>query len=110
MATTYKVLGQAAPAATTLTDLYIVPSATETVVSSLVITNRSSSLSANYRIAIAPNGETIASKHYIAFDVPMGAADSTILTLGMTVDSTDKILVQASTGDVSFNLFGMELA
>jgi hypothetical protein len=39
MPTTYKVLGQSAPAAVTATTLYTVPSATQTVVSTIVIAN-----------------------------------------------------------------------
>jgi len=40
MPTTYKVLGQSAPSATTATTLYTVPSATSAVVSTLVVANR----------------------------------------------------------------------
>jgi hypothetical protein len=40
MATAYKVLGQVAPAATTATTVYTVPSATEAVVSSVTVCNR----------------------------------------------------------------------
>ena len=39
MATTYKVLGQSAPSATTATTLYTVPAATSTVVSSISVVN-----------------------------------------------------------------------
>lgn len=110
MATTYKVLGQMAPASASTVALYTVPSGTETVVSSILIANRSDSVAANFRVAVTPDSDTVADKHYIAFDVPVGAADSTILTLGVTLDSTDMVLVYASTDNVSFNLFGMEIA
>ena len=39
MATNYKVLGQSNPAATTATSLYTVPAATQTIVSTVVVTN-----------------------------------------------------------------------
>ena len=39
MATTYKVLGQSNPAATTLTTLYTVPAATQAVISSISVAN-----------------------------------------------------------------------
>ena len=42
MSDSLKVLGQIAPAATTETDLYTVPAATQTTVSSIVIANRDS--------------------------------------------------------------------
>lgn len=108
MATTYKVLGQVAPGATTDTTLYTVPSATEAVVSTLVVANRAAT-AATYRIAIRPAGETLATKHYIAYDVLVGANDSTTLTLGLTVDATDVITVRASTADLTFSAFGSEI-
>jgi hypothetical protein len=40
MATTYKVLGQLNPAATTPTTLYTVPASTSTVVSTITICNQ----------------------------------------------------------------------
>jgi hypothetical protein len=110
MAQAYKVLGQIAPSANTLTDLYIVPAATDVVISSFIVANRSTSVSATYSIAITPNGETLANKHYIAFDVTVDPAESAILTMGLTLDSTDKILVTASTANLSFHAFGTEIS
>lgn len=104
----YKILGQAAPAATTDTDLYTVPSATQAVVSSIVVSNRSNS-QATYRIALRPAGATIENKNYIAYDVVVDASDSTTLTLGITLAATDVITVYASTENLSFNALGSEI-
>lgn len=109
MPTTYKVLGQSAPSATTATTLYTVPAATTAVVSSIVIANRDSS-SATYRIAIRPDGATLANSQYIAYDVTVGASDSTVLTLGITLDATDIITVYASTANLTFSAFGSEIS
>jgi len=109
MATTYKVLGQSAPSATTATTLYTVPSATATVVSSIVIANRDAS-SATYRIAVRPDGATLANEHYIAYDVTVGASDSTVLTLGITMDAADVLTVYASTANLTFSAYGSEIA
>jgi glucose-6-phosphate dehydrogenase assembly protein OpcA len=109
MATVYKVLGQSAPSATTATTLYTVPSSTSTVVSTLTIANRAAT-GATYRIAIRPAGATLSNEHYIAYNVAVGAADSTTLTLGITLAATDVITVYASTADLSFNAFGSEIA
>jgi glucose-6-phosphate dehydrogenase assembly protein OpcA len=108
MPTVYKVLGQSAPSATTDTDLYTVPAATSAVVSTLVIANRAAT-AATYRIAIRPAGATIANEHYIAYDVSIGATDSTALTLGLTLTNTDVVTVYASTADLSFSIFGSEI-
>jgi len=52
MANAYKVLGQVAPAATTDTTLYTVPAATEAVISTIVVANRSAT-ARTYDIAIS---------------------------------------------------------
>ena len=109
MPTIYKVLGQSAPSATTDTTLYTVPAATDAVVSSIVIANRDSS-AATFRIAVRPGGATLANQHYIAYDVTVGASDSTVLTLGLTLDATDVITVRASTANLSFSAYGSEIS
>lgn len=102
-----KVLGQSNPSATTNTTLYTVPSSKEAVVSSISICNLASS-SATYRIAIRPAGATIANVHYLAYDVTVGAADTTIITVGITLATTDVITVYASTANLVFHAYGDE--
>jgi glucose-6-phosphate dehydrogenase assembly protein OpcA len=109
MATTYKVLAQSAPSATTATDIYTVPSATMAVLSTIVVANRAGT-SATYRIAVRPNGATLANQHYLAYDVTVGASDSTTITLGITMDAADVLTVYGSTANLSFNVFGSEIA
>lgn len=109
MATTYKVLGQLNPSATTATTLYTVPSSTKTVVSTITVCNQASS-AATFRIAIRPAGVTLDPKHYITYDSTVAANDLTALTLGITLAATDVITVYASTSTVSFNAFGSEIA
>lgn len=109
MAVAYKVLGQSAPSATTATDVYTVPSATQTIISSIVVAERGGS-DATFRIAIRPNGTTLATSHYIAFDTPISANDVVALSLGVTVDAADVVTVYASSGDVTFSLFGSEVS
>jgi len=109
MATTYKVLGQLAPALNTDTTLYTCPSSTEAVISSLVVTNRGSG-SGTYRIAIRPNGASLSAEHYVAFDATIAPNSFVSLTLGLTIDSTDVITVRASTADFSFSAYGSEIA
>ena len=109
MANAYKVLAQSNPAATTDTDIYTVPSATEAVISSIIIANQSAA-DDTYDIAIRPNDATISAEHYIAKGVTVGAADSTTLTLGITMDATDVLTVQAGGTALSFNVFGLEIS
>lgn len=109
MATTYKVLAQLAPSATTATTLYTVPAATSTIVSTITVCNRAAT-SATYRIAIRIAGGTLANEDYIAYDVVIAANDTTALTLGVTLAATDVITVYASTANFSFNVFGSEIS
>lgn len=109
MPTTYKVLGQSNPAATTATTLYTVPTATEAVVSTIVIANLTAT-AATFRIAIRPNGAALANSQYIAYDITVGASDSTALTLGITMDAADVITVYASTANLTFTAFGSEIS
>jgi hypothetical protein len=109
MATTYKVLGQVNPSATTATTLYTVPSTTSTVVSTITVCNQASS-AATYRIAVRPAGATLSAEHYIVYGATVAASDTTTLTLGLTLATTDVVTVYASSANVSFNAFGSEIA
>lgn len=104
----YKVLGQLAAAATTEEGLYAVPASSSTVVSSIVIANRGAS-AATYRIAVKPTAATtLATSHYLAYDVPIAANDSVALTLGVTLAATNAIRTYASNANLTFSAFGSE--
>ena len=109
MATTYKVLGQSSPSATTATTLYTVPSATQTIVSTVTVANRAAT-AGSYRIAIRVAGASLANSQYIAYDVSLPANASDTLTLGLTLGATDIITVYASSADFTFSAFGSEIA
>ena len=109
MAITYKVLGQVSPSATTATTLYTVPASTQAVVSTIVIANRAA-LNDTFRIAVRIAGASLSVENYVAYDVVVGGADSTALTLGITLGAGDVITVYAGTTNLSFNAFGSEFA
>ena len=108
MASTYKVLAQSAPSATTNTDVYTVGSGKSAVVSTITVCNRSTA--ATYRIAIRVAGATLANEDYIAYDATVAANDTVSLTIGVTLAATDVVTVYASTANLSINLFGAEIA
>ena len=108
MAVEYKILGQAAPAAETSTDLYTVPSSTQALVSTLVICNQAAS-AASFRVATVPSGETLAAKHYTNYDVALAANDSINLTLGMSLGAGDVLKVYGSSSTISYTAFGSEI-
>lgn len=102
-----KVLGQSNPAATTLTTLYTVPASKEAVVSTISVANLTAT-AATFRIAVRPAGASIANQHYIGYDITVGASDSTLITVGLTLATTDVISVYASTANLAFSAFGDE--
>ena len=104
----YKVLGQSAPSATTDTTVYTVPASTQVVISSIVVANRGAAAT-TFRIAVRPNGATLATSHYIAFDTAIAANDVVALSLGLTVDAADVIGVFAGNANLTFSLYGTEI-
>jgi hypothetical protein len=109
MPTAYKVLGQVAPSATTNTTLETVPSSTQVVVSTISVCNRAAT-AATYRIAVRPAGATLANEHYIAYDAAIAANNSTFITVGITLATTDVVTVYASSANLSFSAFGSEIS
>lgn len=109
MATTYKVLGQSNPAATTATTLYTVPSLTSTVVSAINVCNQAAT-AATYRIAVRIGGATLATAQYLAYDISLSGNSTDTYNLGITLATTDIITVYASTTNFSFSAFGSEIA
>ena len=109
MPTTYKVLGQSNPSATTATTLYTVPAATQTVVSTVTVCNQTST-AGTYRIAVRVAGGALAASQYVAYDVSLPGNASDTLTLGLTLGAADVITVYASAATFSFNAFGSELS
>ena len=111
MPTTYKVLGQSNPSATTATTLYTVPSATQAVVSSISVANLTPT-AATFRIAVQNSADvgSIVDKQYIGYDITVGASDSTIITVGLTLATGDVIKVYASVATLSFQAFGSEIS
>jgi hypothetical protein len=109
MPNVYKVLAQSNPSATTATTLYTVPAGTSAVLSTITICNQAAS-AATYRIAVRPAGATLAAQHYVAYDIAIAANDTTALTLGLTLATTDIVTIYASSATLSFNAYGSEIS
>lgn len=108
MATAYKVLGQVEGQANNVS-LYTCPASTEAIISTIIVCNRSTSAK-SYRIMVRPDNETLATKHYLAYDVAIAANDTTALTLGIAINAGDKLDVYSSDTNVSFSAFGTEIS
>jgi hypothetical protein len=107
MATIRKVLGQSNPSATTLTTLYTVPALTDAVISTLIVSNRSTTAT-SFRIAVRPAGASISNEHYIYYDIAIGGNDTFCATLGITLATTDIVSVYTNDAILSFSIYGQE--
>jgi len=108
MAITYRVLGQINPTANTQANIYTVPAATSTIISTVSICNLANTAT-SFSIAVQPAGAALTSKNYINFNTPLPANDTITLTIGMTLATTDVLSANAASSTVSFNAFGSEI-
>lgn len=110
MATAYKILGQSEPGTTANADLYTVPSATEAIVSTVVICNTTGT-DQTFRVFVRPDGATAGTGNAIAYDTAITANSQVAFTLGMTLNASDIITVRSSAGaSLTFTAFGSELS
>lgn len=111
MPTTYKILGQVAPAANVAggSQLYAVPSSTSAVISTIVVCNRGAT-AATYRIAIREDNAALDNRQYLAFDTTIPGNTTTTFTLGVTLSAADTLTVVASTANLTFQAFGSEVS
>lgn len=108
MPVAYRILGQDAPPATTEQDLYTVPGATQTVASSVTVTNRGAAV-ATFRVAVVQGGGVTGPRHYLYYDLMLAANDTFIATIGVTMETADVVRIYASTNTLTFQLFGSEI-
>jgi hypothetical protein len=108
MTITYKVLGQINPAANTTSTIYMVPSVTSAVISTVAICNQSTSAT-TFSITVQPSNAALLPKHYINYNTPLPANDTITLTIGITLATTDVLAGSAASSLVSFSAFGSEI-
>ena len=106
MAKAYKILGQSAPSAASLTTVYTAPSGTNNV-GIVYVCNRSATQTF-FRIAIRKSGALINDKHYIAYDCPIDGNVSMNFK-NLSFQSSDAVDVYATDATLSFSLFGCEI-
>ena len=114
MTTTYKILGQTLPTANTLSNVYVVPTSTSAIVSTITICNQDTA-NANVDIIVRPVNEALAAKHYLLKSVTIPRADTMILSPGLTLNASvilavnNAVVSGETAANVSFNVFGVEL-
>jgi len=78
-----------------------------TTVSSLVVCNRAGT-AGTVRVSVSVGGAATTDKDYLLYDKSVAANDYITLVIGITIKESDVMRVYASSGDFSFNLFGVE--
>ena len=87
--------------------MYTAPGATSAVCSTIVVCNQNAA-GIKYRISVAVAGAADTPKQYLYYDAVLPANMSVIATMGLSLGASDVVRVYADTGNVSFNLFGVE--
>jgi hypothetical protein len=111
MANTYKRLGAINPSANTQTNVYVIPAATEAVISTITICNQSAS-NASYSLALMPSSifsTSAGDAHFLVRGATVPAADTIILTIGLTGNAGSVLAANTNNPNVSFAAFGTEI-
>lgn len=109
MPTAYKYSQVQGTASTgTYATLYNTPSATEAVISSIVITNQASS-SVTVRIGMDTTAGTPGASEWLVYDAVVAGNDTVALTLGVTMPASQFIRVSSSANTCNFSAFYSEI-
>ena len=109
MATAYKHSGiQGTASVGTYTTLYVAPSSTEAVISSITVCNTAGS-SATFRIGLDASAGTPGASEWLAYDAPIAANDTIALTLGIALATGIYIRVSSSANTLTFVAFVSEI-
>lgn len=103
-----RLIKQANPLATTLTDLYEVPTDALASLTNIWIANRSATPT-TYRVAIAPLGAANDDQQYLAYDAAIsGNGVINLSDLQLSLEAGDVVRVYATLATLSFTLYGSE--
>ena len=109
MPTAYKYAQVQGTASTgTYATLYETPAATQAVISSIVVTNQSSS-SVTVRIGMDTTAGTPGASERLVYDAVVAGNDTIALTLGVTMPAANFIRVSSSANTCNFSAFLSEI-
>lgn len=111
MPQSFKRLGAINPAVNTQTNVYVVPAATEAVISTIAVCNQGAS-NASYSIILSP-ASTFANPasavDFVVRGAVVPAADTIFLTVGLTANAGSVISANTSNANISISIFGSEV-
>ena len=110
MASTYKILGQTTPADTNVATLYTVPASTQTVISTLTVSNLTA-IETDIDIYVVPSGGSATTGNALVYQAPLSANTTQGFTFGITLGAADSIRVKTEVANrATFQAFGQEIS
>lgn len=109
MAEAFKVLGQSTPGSGATTDLYTVPAATKTTISTITVCNRSATPT-SFRVSVAIAGAVNNNAQFIYYDQAIDGNSTYAITLGITLAATDVVRSYSTLSTLTFCAFGVEVS
>lgn len=108
MAQSYEILGQLAPSANTLTNVFVTGASSSAIVGTITLHNFSDA-NASYSLIVRPINETLANKHFIIRGGVLPAREMISITGAVTMNANAILAANTSGGSVSFNAYGVEI-
>ena len=108
MAQTYEILGQLAPSANTLTNVFVTGASSSAIVGTITLHNFSDA-NASYSLVVRPINESLANKHFIIRGGILPAREMISITGAVTMNANAILAANTSGGSVSFNAYGVEI-
>jgi hypothetical protein len=108
MAQAYEILGQLAPSANTLTNVFVTGASSSAIVGTITLHNFSDA-NASYSLVVRPINETLANKHFIIRGGILPAREMISITGAVTMNANAILAANTNGGSVSFNAYGVEI-
>jgi len=113
MPQSFKRLGAIVPSANTQTNVYVVPESTEAVLSTVTVCNQTA-VNTSYSLMYFDESEfntaeNAPSSSFLIRGAVVPAADTIVLTMGLTANANAIISCNATGSDISFSIFGSEI-
>lgn len=108
MAQLYEILGQVAPTANTLTNVFVTGASSSAIVGTITLHNFSDS-NTSYSLVVRPINEALSAKHFIIRGGILPAREMISITGAVTMNSSAILAANTWGSSVSINAYGVEI-
>lgn len=108
MSSVRKILGQLYPDPSTISDLYVVPTGKQAVISTITVCNPSS-IQDNFSLSVVQSGGVVGIDGSIFYNVPVAGEDTFVATIGLCLNEGDSVKVITTNGTCAFTATGQEI-